>query len=42
MKSLFFAFVLAAVIIALMARVWLGIIDFLNEVTRQPGRQYDK
>jgi len=42
MKSLFFALVLAAVIVALMARVWFGIIDFLNDLSGQPGREYDK
>jgi hypothetical protein len=42
MKSLFFAFVLAAVIVALMVRVWWGIIEVLNDLTGQPGEQYDK
>jgi len=42
MKAVFFSIILAAVIVALMVRVWWGIIDFLNEVTRQPGREYHK
>jgi len=40
MKSVFLAVIIAAVIVMLMARVWFGVIDFLNEITRQPSRQF--
>ena len=42
MKSVFCAVILAAAIALLIVRVWFGVIDFLNEITRQPGRPYHK
>lgn len=42
MKIIFFAIILAAVVVALAVRVWFGVIDVLNDLTGQPGRVHER